>query len=239
MTIKLGRALVAAVLLAGVTLALPTPARAGGWAATVVDPLPAPVQAGRTYRMGLWLLQHGNHPFSGSAKDLGPVALHLFDETGAAGVFPAVPLTEPAHYAVTVTVPHPGAFTVVAEQGFFGEYRVGTLTVPGTLAQLPATVPLTSDVLDEHWPQGARPPVLPVDKSRNPWSEPRLIDAPAVIPVATGAPAVAVEPVSSRTPPGVPRLAILAGVAVLFVAGTVFFGRRRALAGQARKAAAS
>jgi hypothetical protein len=42
-------------------LALATPALAGGWATTLLDPLPDRLEAGHTYTVGFWILQHGSH----------------------------------------------------------------------------------------------------------------------------------------------------------------------------------
>ena len=57
--------LLALVLLGG----LPAlPAQAGGWAVPVLDPLPATVEADRTYTVGYWVLQHGTHPYEGTLE---------------------------------------------------------------------------------------------------------------------------------------------------------------------------
>jgi hypothetical protein len=63
-----------------VTIVLPAAsARAGGWAVTALDPLPQRLQAGRTYTVGYWVLQHGSHPYEG---DLGKTGLKLVDDGG-------------------------------------------------------------------------------------------------------------------------------------------------------------
>ncbi|GAB3976373.1 hypothetical protein V1634_17780 [Plantactinospora veratri] len=154
------------VALAGTLLLAPTPAQAGNWAATLLDPLPERLEPGRGYTIGLWVLQHGFHPYEG---DLGRVALRLEDGKGASLSFPATALPEPAHYAAAVAVPHAGAWTVTAVQGRFTDYRIGTLTVPGGLALLGVPAPLQAAETEKYWPGAIRPPTVPVDPDRNPF----------------------------------------------------------------------
>ncbi|MFC6016445.1 hypothetical protein ACFP2T_09560 [Plantactinospora solaniradicis] len=198
--------------LIGVPVLAPAPAYAGNWAVTVLDPLPDRLEPGKGYTIGLWVLQHGFHPYEG---DLGKVALRLVDEQGASVSFPAVALPEPAHYATAVAVPRPGSWTVVGVQGRFADYRVGTLTVPGTLSVLGVPAPMQSAETERYWPGAIRPPVVPVDADRDPFA--------AVVGSAPldNAPAPAVEPAaqSSAAPPApTPRRAALVGVALLVAA---------------------
>ena len=117
----------------GLGLAPALPAQAGGWAATLLDPLPDTVQADRAYTVGYWVLQHGSHPFDG---ELGRTGLRLVgpDKTLE---FEGTALPEAAHYAVAVAVPK-GRWRVYAMQGWFAEFEVGTLTVPGGLVLKPS-----------------------------------------------------------------------------------------------------
>jgi hypothetical protein len=141
-------------ILATVMLAA-APARAGGWAVTALDPLPQPIQAGRTYTVGYWVLQHGSHPYDG---DLGKTGLKLVDEQGGVVTFQGVALREPAHFAAALALPHAGSWKLYGQQGIFADYQVGTLTVPGGLAVLRPPTPMTIHS-DSHW--GAiRPPDL-------------------------------------------------------------------------------
>jgi len=113
--------------------------QAGGWAVTMLDPLPERIESGPTYTIGYWVLQHGSHPYEG---DLGQTSIDLVDEQGRRVRFLGVPLREPAHFAAAVAIPHDGTWMISATQGVFAEYEIGTLTVPGRLVLLPAPAPL-------------------------------------------------------------------------------------------------
>lgn len=115
-------------------LAVSLPARAGGWAVTYLDPVPAAFQPGTSYTIGSWLLQHGNHPYWGSDSEL-KVGLTFTDGKRTLS-FDAVKLREPAHYATAVALPA-GTWKVVGVQEWFAPYDLGTLTVPGTLKLRP------------------------------------------------------------------------------------------------------
>jgi hypothetical protein len=197
----------------------PAPARAGGWALTLLDPLPDRVEAGRTYTVGMWLLQHGFHPYEGD--DLGAVELRLVAGDGKTSSFPAIALEDPAHFAATMVVPGDGAYTVVAKQGWFADYRIGTLTVPGKLDVLPVPVQLTAEHIDKYWPGAPHPPVLPVDTKRNVFDE-----AAAQPPPPASAEAAAAPQVEPATPDS-SRMTILGALAALLLGGTVVLSRRR------------
>ncbi|MFF5244626.1 hypothetical protein ACFY3V_10125 [Streptosporangium sp. NPDC000095] len=143
-------------------LALGAPARAGGWALTVMDPVPV-TSPDTTYTLGFWLLQHGTHPYEGD--DLGEVALEFTDGKKTLR-FPGVALKEPAHYATAVSLPK-GTWEVTAIQGWFPSYRIGTLAVPGRLEVAPVPPDLRPAITgqqppeEDHW--GAiRPPRIPL-----------------------------------------------------------------------------
>lgn len=121
-------ALVASALVFG------SPARAGGWAVTYLDPVPELVRPGVTYTIGSWVLQHGNHPYIGDDSEL-TVGLR-FTGGGRTLTFDAVRLKEPAHYATAVSLPA-GTWTVTGVQEWFAPFELGTLTVPGTLKLRP------------------------------------------------------------------------------------------------------
>ncbi|GAA4699640.1 hypothetical protein [Phytohabitans rumicis] len=218
MSIRIRRGLAVSVAVVLALVFAPAPARAGGWAVTVLDPLPERVEAGNTYTVGMWLLQHGFHPYEG--EDLGAVELHLVSAAGETTVFPAVALKEPAHFAAVIVVPHEGNYAVVANQGWFPDYRIGTLTASGHLDVLPVPVQLTKEHLAKYWPGAAHPPILPADASRDAVNEQAALPPPAA---DTTAP---VQPAS----PGTPRLAILAAVAGLLALGAALFSRRRLVA---------
>lgn len=109
------------------------PAQAGGWAVTLLDPLPEKMEASRAYTIGYWVLQHGSHPFEG---ELGKTGLRLVGPDKVLE-FEGTALPEAAHYAVAVAVPA-GTWQVYAMQGWFEEFEVGTLTVPGGLVLKPS-----------------------------------------------------------------------------------------------------
>ena len=89
------------LVLVAVGLAPAMPAHAGGWAVTLLDPLPDRFEAGRAYTVGYWVLQHGSHPFEG---ELGKTGLRLVGP-GGEREFIGQPLPEAAHYAVSFAVP--------------------------------------------------------------------------------------------------------------------------------------
>ncbi|GAA4187445.1 hypothetical protein GCM10022252_20990 [Streptosporangium oxazolinicum] len=142
-------------------LALGAPARAGGWALTVMDPVPA-TSPDTTYTLGFWLLQHGTHPYVGD--DLGEVALEFTDGERRLR-FPGVELKEPAHYAAAVSLPK-GTWEVKGIQGWFEPYQIGTLTVPGQLRVAPVPREFRQMIANQpkqkdHW-DAVRPPSVPV-----------------------------------------------------------------------------
>jgi hypothetical protein len=124
---------VALLVLVTFGLAPALPAQAGGWAVTLLDPLPDEFEADRAYTIGYWVLQHGSHPFEG---ELGRTGLRLVGPDKVLE-FDGRALPEAAHYAVAVSVPA-GKWQVYAMQGWFEQFEVGTLTVPGGLVLKPS-----------------------------------------------------------------------------------------------------
>lgn len=133
-------------MLLGVMASAPS-AVAGGWAATVLDPVPERFEPGRSYTIGYWVLQHGSHPYDGDLT----TGLRLEGTGGGKLEFAGVALPEPAHFAVAVSVPAKGEWTVYAEQGIFADHKVGTLTVPGGLKVRPVEVHSTHDGEESPW----------------------------------------------------------------------------------------
>jgi hypothetical protein len=115
------------------------PAQAGGWAVTLLDPLPDRFEAGHSYTVGYWVLQHGSHPYGG---DLGRTGLRLVGPDRQELIFEGVALREAAHYAAAIAVPGEGTWQVFALQGPFAEHTVGTLTVPGAMTIKPPGQPV-------------------------------------------------------------------------------------------------
>ena len=125
------RVMVALLGLVALGMVPAMPAQAGGWAVTLLDPVPSTIEAGHSYTIGYWVLQHGAHPFEG---DLGRTGFRLVGPDQQELIFDAVELPEPAHYAAAIAVPANGTWQVYALQGWFEEHEVGTLTVPGGLS---------------------------------------------------------------------------------------------------------
>lgn len=176
-------------------------AHAGGWAVTYVDPVPS-VQPSVTHTVGYWVLQHGTHPFSG---DLGRTGLHFKSGTDSR-IFAGVALGEPAHYAVTFSLPA-GTYEVFGVQGVFPEHPLGTLTVPGTLLVKPVDPQMVQGTVD----------------GPSPWQE---IAPPLAKPAvsASPAPAAAVVP---EEPSGKPLPVWVAALVVAGAAGVFLLLRKR------------
>lgn len=210
------RTLVVVAALVGVVVPA-GPAAAGGWAVTYLDPPPDAFEAGRGYTLGFWVLQHGSHAFDG---DLGETGLTLIDESGTATAYAGVRLPEPAHYAAAIAVPRAGRYQVVARQGLFEPYAVGTLSVPGGITIAPTPTPLAvHDDHDDGWGV-IRPPIgVPGDGHAL---------APAADHPATEAPGAAAAPPASRS--GMRPPIAVAAVSVAVLAGLGLLARRRVAA---------
>src|SRR5205823_580891 len=129
-------------------VAIATPAQSGGWATTVLDPLPDRIESGRTYTVGFWVLQHGSHPYEG---DLGVAALRFVGSNGTMLTYRGVALPEPAHLAAAIAVPEDGTWQVFGIQGIFADYEIGTLRVPGALSAKPTPPPMQVDGHAHTW----------------------------------------------------------------------------------------
>jgi hypothetical protein len=115
------------------------PAQAGAWEETLLDPPPARVEAGLTYTLGYWVLQHGSYPFQGG--DLGPTALRATDGKGTVVDFPGTASATAGHYSAEVVFPHDGEWTIASQHGvIMTDALVATVTVPGAVAIAPSTV---------------------------------------------------------------------------------------------------
>ncbi|MQA25580.1 MAG: hypothetical protein GEU94_08915 [Micromonosporaceae bacterium] len=189
-------------LAVGATFAAGAPAQAGGWATTLLDPLPDRLEPGRAYTVGYWVLQHGSHAYDG---DLGKTALRLVDVAGRQTEYVGVPLREPAHYATAIVFPRRGTWRLYAVQGIFDDYEIGSVTIPGGVSVKATPTPMTfDDGHGSHW--GAiRPPNVAAARHTG--------DAgPAVSGAAAARTADGGEPSGSVWPPalaGVMTLALL------------------------------
>lgn len=180
------RVTLALALALGSALLGGSPASAGAWAVTVLDPLPDRLEPGRAYTVGFWVLQHGSHPYQGK---LSPVGLRLQnDEHKVVKFFAGTPLPEPAHYAATILIPRSGSWKFHGVQGPFADYHAGTAHVPGPLVVLPVPPPLPFPDAARTWGE-IRPPQLPVNPDRDPFDTAEIVgSAPASEPAAAVAP---------------------------------------------------
>ena len=155
---KLLRIAAAVLLVAAGGLAIASPAQAGGWATTLLDPLPERLERGTAYTVGYWVLQHGSHPYDG---DLGRTALRLTDDAGTTKTYPGTPLPEAGHYATAVVFDHRGTWKLSSVQGIFADYEIGSVAIPGGLTTRPTPTPMVLAHGDgPHW-GSVRPPLSP------------------------------------------------------------------------------
>lgn len=192
-------------------LAAAAPVRAGGWAVTLLDPLPDRIEPARAYTVGYWVLQHGSHP---SAIPLQGTGLRLVDEQGVALTFRGTALQEAAHFATAISLPRAGRWQLFGMQSPFGDYHVGALDVPGGLSILPTPAPMPVHDEKDHWQGAIRPPVV--------LGEPGAESPPRARPAGGQPPAAE---------PALPLLPVGAGLAVLAGMGLILVARRRAPAG--------
>ncbi|HEX6358850.1 hypothetical protein [Actinophytocola sp.] len=131
------RILVVALTVLAAGLFTQTPASAGAWEETLLDPPPARIEAGVTYTFGYWILQHGSYPFKGG--DLGPTALRATDEQGASVDFPGTGSATDGHYSAEVVFPHDGTWTISSQhEVIMTDPNVAVVTVPGAVAITPS-----------------------------------------------------------------------------------------------------
>ena len=177
---------------------------------SLLDPLPDRLEAGRAYTVGYWVLQHGSHPFDG---ELGKTGLRLVGVDQELE-FIGQPLPEAAHYAASFAVPA-GTWRVYALQGWFEQFEVGTLTVPGTLLVKP---------VDPHSVDGE-------PSGPSPWGS---IAPPPTMPVGDPDPSPVPAAAQSEEPTGKPLPVWIAGLVVLAAAGAFLVLRKRLRPGARR-----
>lgn len=211
---RLVRIVATLVVVAGSTLAAATPAQAGGWATTLLDPLPHQLEVGTGYTVGYWVLQHGSHPYDG---DLGKTGLRLVDQAGKATEYPGVPLPEAAHYATAVVFGHTGTWRLYGIQGIFADYEIGKVTIPGKVDPRPTPPPMTMTDGDsaDHW--GA---IHPPGSEQAGHSGSMGAQTPRAGQTKTFQPAAAQSGISSRLLP-------VTAIAVVIAAALAVLGRRR------------
>jgi hypothetical protein len=137
------RKLLVATALTLVTLGVATPAAAGGWAVTTLDPLADAPVAGEPFDVGFTIRQHGQTPVTVTNASIIVTAA-----SGVVTTFAAVPAGAPGHHVAIVTVPADGTYTWAVDQGMglqdlgtlrVGRGKVGTASDAGSS---PWTVPL-------------------------------------------------------------------------------------------------
>ena len=114
---------------AAAAFALSSPAAAGGWAVTSLDPMAAAPVADEDVAIGFTIRQHGQTPVT-----VDDVAIVVTDAAGETTRFPAVPEGPVGHYLATIRLPAAGAYEWSVEQGWFGPQDLGTLDVAGAAA---------------------------------------------------------------------------------------------------------
>lgn len=147
------RWLLGVVVAVAAALLVSSPAMAGGWATTLLDPLPDQVEAGHSYTVGFWILQHGSHVSQFALSDPG---LRFVDDRNQSLAFNGTRMAQGGHYATTIVLPHDGGWTVFGMQAPFADYQVGVLSVPGRLVVSPTPQPIPWPP-DQSW-STVRPP---------------------------------------------------------------------------------
>ncbi len=127
------------VVVAGL-LGFASPASAGGWAVTTLDPLPD-LPSDEAVAIGFTIRQHGVTPV-----DLDGVSIVVQPAGGIQLTFPARLDGPTGHYVADMTVPA-GSHRWHVVQGSFGPQDLGTLVVGGgSTSARPASEPGMSDV---------------------------------------------------------------------------------------------
>jgi hypothetical protein len=193
-------------------LAVATPALAGGWATTLLDPLPDRIEAGHTYTVGFWILQHGSHVSQIGLSDPG---LKLVDDKGEALAFKAVALPEGGHYATAIVLPHDGDWAIFGMQAPFADYRVGVVRVPGQVVVAPTPQPISFPP-DPSW-STVKPPSVTSE----------ALPPPKITPVKPAPKAAVSSPLLPLAPLGV---GVLLGMAV--AGGALAVNRRLSRSGR-------
>ena len=98
------RKLLAAAVVTLAVFGVASPATAGGWAVTTLDPLAAEPVAGEPFAVWFTIRQHGQTPIT-----LDDAAIIVTDSTGSATRFEAEPAGVLGHHVAMVEVPTDGA----------------------------------------------------------------------------------------------------------------------------------
>lgn len=134
--------LITSMLMIAVVLFAATPASAGGWAVTTLDPLPS-ATAGQSVVIGFTIRQHGVTPVNPE----GDVGIVLRSSAGEERFFVAEPSGSVGHYETEVSLPETGSWTWGVRQGWFAEQPLGPLELATSSTARPAS---------HRWPGGLR-----------------------------------------------------------------------------------
>jgi hypothetical protein len=108
------------------SLVVPMPAWAGGWAVVTLDEIPAGLEEGDggPYQVGYTVLQHGLQPLGGLNTSIA-----IRSAAGEAFEFPGRPVGDVGHYVAEVRFPSVGEWTWEARPGAFPPQALGTVTI--------------------------------------------------------------------------------------------------------------
>lgn len=203
------------------------PAQAGAWEETLLDPPPARIEAGVTYTLGYWILQHGSYPYQGG--DLGPTALRATDEKGTVVDFPGTKTATDGHYSAEVVFPHDGTWTIGSQhEVIMPDTLVATVKVPGVVDLAPSAMAERAP-----WKWGPVRPSFPASAPDANIGAPEgfLTDTP--VPLIDQVDPLSQETTVSADEPGDPLpvwLFVVGGVVVVGLAGWLVLRYRRASA---------
>jgi hypothetical protein len=108
-----------------VALATAGGASAGGWATVGVSPsAPDDLAAGGTWNTTLTVLQHGQRPLEGISP-----SITIRNGEGEMRTFAGTATGEPGKYAVAVTFPSGGSWTVAVDDDFSQVHTFGAVSV--------------------------------------------------------------------------------------------------------------
>lgn len=131
------RILVVILAVVGAGLFAATPAQAGNWEETLLDPPPSWLKEDITYTFGYWILQHGSYPYMGG--DLGPTALRADDGNGTVIDFPGTKSRTAGHYSAEIVFPHDGTWRISSQhEVIMPDTDVAVVTVPGSVKISPS-----------------------------------------------------------------------------------------------------
>lgn len=197
---------------------LATPAQAGGWAETVLDPPPARVEAGVTYTFGYWVLQHGSYPMKFGADQR--TGLRAVDENGVEVRFHGTRSATDGHYSAEVVFPHDGTWRIgTTLEQLMPDDDVATVTVPGAVKISPSDV---AERIPHEW-GAVRPSFPPTAPGAAMGAVAGPVEPPTTQPRVTPRASVADEPGGA-----LPLWVLLAaGAGTVGLAGWLVFRYRR------------